>query len=106
LDFYNQKLNPLAASWQPPAPQQQLLFSPAEAIVEVNILSDTAGPTLRSAIELVSPANKDRPEHRQAFLAKCETFLRQGISLVVVDVVANRKATLYRELLNSLVSKL
>jgi hypothetical protein len=95
---------PFVAAWQPPVPQQQILFFPTEAIVEVNILSDAAGPTLRSAIELVSPANKDRPEHRQAFLAKCETFLRQGISLVVVDVVTTRKANLHRELLNSLVA--
>ncbi len=100
--FEETEVLPLAASWQPPAPQQQIQFVPAEAIVEVNILSDAAGPTLRSAIELVSPANKDRPEHRQAFLAKCETFLRQGISLVVVDVVTTRKANLHRDLLNSL----
>jgi hypothetical protein len=97
---------PVAASWQPQAPQQQILFAPAEAIVEVNILSDAAGPTLRSAIELVSPANKDRPEHRQAFLAKCETFLRQGISLVVVDVVTTRKANLHRDLLNALAANI
>jgi hypothetical protein len=93
---------PFVTSWQPPIPQQQILFSPTEAIVEVNILSDAAGPTLRSAIELVSPANKDRPEHRQAFLAKCATYLRQGISLVVVDVVTTRKANLHQELLNFL----
>jgi hypothetical protein len=95
---------PFGTSWQPPIPQQQILFSPIEAIVEVNILSDAAGPTLRSAIKLVSPANKDRPEHRQAFLAKCATYLRQGISLVVVDVVTTRKANLHQELLNFLVS--
>ncbi len=100
--FEETAIFPLAASWQPPASQQQLLFYPTEAIVEVTILSDAAGPTLRSAIELVSPANKDRPEHRQAFLAKCATYLRQGISLVVVDVVTTRKANLHQELLNSL----
>ena len=100
--FEETEVLPLATSWQPPAPQQQILFAPAEAIVEVNILCDAAGPTLRSAVELVSPASKDRPEHRQAFLAKCETFLRQGISLVVVDVVTTRKANLHRDLLNSL----
>ncbi len=97
---------PFVTSWQPPIPQQQILFSPTEAIVEVNILSDAAGPTLRSAIELVSPANKDRPEHRQAFLAKCATYLRQGISLVVVDVVTTRKANLHQELLTSLTTLL
>jgi hypothetical protein len=97
---------PFVPAWQPPVPQQQILFSPTEAIVEVNILSDAAGPTLRSAIELVSPANKDRPEHRQAFLAKCATYLRQGISLVVVDVVTIRKANLHQELLTSLTTLL
>jgi hypothetical protein len=90
-------------AWRPPAPQQQLLYTPAANIVEVNILSDAAGPTLKSAIELVSPANKDRPEHRRAFLAKCETYLRQGISLVIVDVVTTRRANFHEELLTSLV---
>ncbi len=103
---FEEAVLPVAASWQPSAPRQQILFFPTEAIVEVNILSDAAGPTLRSAIELVSPANKDRPEHRQAFLAKCETFLRQGISLVVVDVVTTRKANLHRDLLNSLAANI
>jgi hypothetical protein len=100
--FEEESILPLTSAWQPSAPQQKILFCPAEAIVEVNILSDAAGPTLKSAIELVSPANKDRPEHRQAFVAKCGTYLRQGISLVVVDVVTTRKANLHQELLNSL----
>jgi Protein of unknown function (DUF4058) len=86
-------------AWQPPAPNQQIAFSPTEEIVEISILSDRAGPTLKSAIELVSPANKDRPDQRQAFLAKCETLLREGVSLVIVDVVTTRKANLHRELL-------
>jgi Protein of unknown function (DUF4058) len=88
-----------ALAWQPSAPNQQLAFSPTEEIVEISILSDRAGPTLKSAIELVSPANKDRPDQRQAFLAKCETLLREGVSLVLVDVVTTRKANLHRELL-------
>jgi hypothetical protein len=36
-------------------------------------------------------------------LAKCETYLRQGISLVVVDVVTTRQANFHQELLISLV---
>jgi hypothetical protein len=36
-------------------------------------------------------------------LAKCETYLRQGISLVVVDVVTTRRANFHEELLTSLV---
>jgi Protein of unknown function (DUF4058) len=88
--------------WQPPQPTQQIAFSPTEEIVEISILSDRSGPTLKSAIELVSPANKDRPEQRQAFLSKCETYLREGVGLVVVDVVTTRKANLHQELLERL----
>lgn len=90
---------PAELSWQPAPPTQQIQFSTTEEIVEIGILSDRSGPTLRSAIELISPANKDRPEQRQAFLAKCETYLREGIGLVVVDVVTTRKANLHQELL-------
>jgi hypothetical protein len=89
-------------SWQPPAPTQHLEFAPTEEVVEISILSDASGPTLKSAIELVSPANKDRPAQRQAFLSKCETYLREGISLVIVDVVTNRKANFHELLLDRL----
>jgi hypothetical protein len=89
-------------TWQPPAPNQQIAFSPTEEIVEITILSDRAGPTLKSAIELISPANKDRPDQRNAFLSKCETLLREGVSLVIVDVVTTRKANLHQELLDRL----
>ncbi len=92
-------------TWQPPAPNQQIAFSPTAEIVEITILSDRAGPTLKSAIELVSPANKDRPEQRNAFLSKCETLLREGISLVIVDVVTTRKANLHCELIDRLQSE-
>jgi hypothetical protein len=57
---------------------------------------------LAGAIELVSPANKDRSSHRNAFVSKCETYLRQGIGLIIVDVVTERKANLHNELLNRL----
>jgi hypothetical protein len=93
-----------ASSWQPPIPTQQIEFIPTEEVVEISILSDTSGPTLKSAIELVSPANKDRPAQRQAFLAKCETYLREGISLIIVDVVTTRKANFHESLLDRLAS--
>jgi hypothetical protein len=51
--------------------------------VEVTVFSSAAGPTLVGAIELVSPANKDRPSQRRAFVSKCETYLQQGIGLVI-----------------------
>src|SRR5687768_13710197 len=38
---------------------------------EVQVFSSSAGPVLVAALELVSPGNKDRPEARRAFTAKC-----------------------------------
>lgn len=85
--------------WRPTAPNQTVQFQPASETVEISIFSNESGPTLAGAIELVSPANKERPDYRQAFIAKCETYLRQGLGLVVVDVVTGRKANLHDELL-------
>jgi hypothetical protein len=48
---------------------------------------------------LVSPANKDRPLHREAFVSKCVAYLQAGVGLVLVDVVTERTADLHRELL-------
>ena len=86
-----------------PAPVQTLPFQPTSDTVEVTIYSITAGPILVGAIELVSPANKDRRPHRDAFIAKCETYLREGVGLVIVDIVTNRKANLHNELLTRVV---
>jgi hypothetical protein len=66
---------------------------------EVRIFTTREGRQLVGAIELVSPRNKDRPEERQAFLAKCATYLFQGVSVVVLDIVTSRRANLHNELL-------
>ena len=58
---------------------------------EIRVFSTTAGLTLVGAIELVSPGNKDRPAQRLAFVTKCQSYLAQGISLIVMDVVTNRR---------------
>lgn len=55
---------------------------------------------LVAAVEIVSPANKDRPEHRRAFVAKCAGLLRERVSVVIVDVVRTRTQNLYAELLD------
>lgn len=86
-------------AWQPPAPLQTLPFQPTTETVEISIFNSEAGPTLAGAIELVSPANKDRASHRHAFIAKCHTYLQQGIGLMVVDVVTSRNANLHEELI-------
>jgi hypothetical protein len=85
--------------WSPPAPAQTIPFTVITDFVEVTIFHTEGGPVLAGAIELVSPANKDRPAHRDAFVAKCQTLLQQGIGLVVVDVVTDRRANLHNELL-------
>lgn len=43
-----------------------------------------------AAIEIVSPANKDRPEHRHAFVAKCAALLQNQVSVTIVDLVTTR----------------
>ena len=57
---------------------------------------------LVAAIELVSPANKDRPESRQAFVAKCAALLQEEVSVMVVDVVTSRVGNLFAELLSNM----
>jgi len=92
---------PMEAStgWSGPAPTQTIPIAILMDTVEVFVCNREAGPTLAGAIALVNPANKDRPAHRDAFVSKCAAYLQQGIGLVVVDVVTNRRANLHDELL-------
>ncbi len=70
--------------------------------VEVLVFNSEAGPTLVAAIELVSPANKDRDESRKAFVEKCAAYLQQGIGVVVIDIVTSRRVNLHNELVKLL----
>lgn len=92
----------LANQWTPPAPTATVAFAAATDQVEVLIYQQEGGPRLAGAIELVSPANKDRADHRGAFVSKCQTYLNRGVGLVVVDVVTDRHANLHAELLTRL----
>jgi hypothetical protein len=67
---------------------------------EVRVYDTHRGRSLVAAIELISPSNKDRPQHRSQFTAKCAMLLRQGVSLVLVDVVTARNVNLYADLLD------
>jgi hypothetical protein len=87
------------SSWSPPPPQASPLFEMSGVVVEVGIFSRSGGPHLAGVVALVSPANKDRPLHREAFVSKCATYLQAGVGLVLVDVVTERAADLHRELL-------
>src|SRR5207248_5718540 len=83
----------------PAAPARTIPFTIATDVIEVLVFSQGGGPTLAGAVELVSPANKDRPAHRNAFVSKCEAYLQQGVGLVIVDVVTERETNLHNELL-------
>ena len=66
---------------------------------EVRIFDAMRGRQLVAAIEIVSPANKDRPETRNAFVAKCAALLQKGVAVSIVDLVTVRHFNLYAELL-------
>src|SRR5262245_26428325 len=83
--------------WSPTAPAMELPATFPDTF-EVRVLSTESGPRLVAAVELVSPGNKDRTEERRAFCTKCASYLHQGVSLVLVDVVTNRSANLHNDL--------
>jgi hypothetical protein len=84
--------------WAPPTPVAVLPAAFPDDI-GVRVFSTAAGPTVVAAIELVSRGNKDREETRQAFTAKCSTYLQRGIGLIIVDIVTSRHANLHDELM-------
>jgi hypothetical protein len=94
---------PGVAVWVPPQPiATALLDFQVADIFEVQVLQEEGGPRLVAAIELVSPANKDRPSHRRMFAVKCASYLQSGVSVMVVDVVTERAGNLHAEVLQLL----
>jgi hypothetical protein len=89
--------------WAPPRPQisAKVDFSRLDSY-EVLVYQDLGGAELRGAIELVSPANKDRGGARRTFAAKCAGYLKHGIAVVVVDIVTSRTANLHKEIFETL----
>lgn len=70
--------------------------------LEVEIREEHDRARLAAVIELVSPSNKDRQAERDAFVAKCVTYLKRGIGLVILDVVTERHANLHNELMRAI----
>ncbi len=64
---------------------------PDEFEYEIRIFDVQCERRLVAAIEFVSLANKDRPESRNAFVAKCAILLRKGVAISVVDLVTIRR---------------
>lgn len=84
-------------TWAPP---MTTLAAPAvfPDDFEVHIHDQLDGAQLVAVVELASPRNKDRPQSRRGFAAKCAAYLQRGIGLIVVDIVTNRHANLHNEL--------
>jgi len=72
---------------------------PDEYVYEVRIFDVERERQLVAAIELVTPANKDRPESREAFVNKCAALLRKGVAVSIVDLVTIRRFNLYDQLM-------
>ena len=92
--------NGVAASWTAAAPAVAIETDPPDEYeYEVRVFDLERERTVVAAIELVSPANKDRPESRQAFVAKCAARLRKGVAVSLVDLVTIRRFNLYAQLM-------
>ncbi|MGO9468742.1 MAG: DUF4058 family protein [Isosphaeraceae bacterium] len=87
--------------WAPPAPAMVVPTAFPDTI-EVLVFESDGGARLVASIELVSPGNKDRAAQRQAFAIKCASYLCRGISLIVIDIVTNRRANLHNEIVQLL----
>ncbi|MEZ6065531.1 MAG: hypothetical protein R3B90_07420 [Planctomycetaceae bacterium] len=64
-------------------------------VAEVRVFRDFGDVPLVGAIELVSPANKDRPEKREAFISPCDYYVREGVGLIIVDIVTESSVNLH-----------
>jgi hypothetical protein len=88
------------AIWAPPKPTLVVATDlPDVDEYEVLVHADTHRGRLVAAVEIVSPSNKDRPETRRAFVAKCAALLLEHVCIAIVDVVTTRDFNLYAELL-------
>jgi hypothetical protein len=87
------------AVWAPPRPTLAVPVELPQDEYEVRVYDEEAGRRLVAAVEIVSPANKDRPERRRAFVAKCAALLQELVSVTIVDLVSARQFNLYSDLL-------
>lgn len=87
--------------WSPPSPSMVIPGAYPDRF-SVLIFESEGGARLVAAVELVSPANKDRDSHRRAFAIKCGSYLCQRISLILIDIVTTRQANLHNEIMRLL----
>jgi len=91
------------AVWAPPRATFDVAVDlPEQDEYEVRVYDTQPHRRLVAAVEIISPANKDRPEHRRAFVAECAALLQQHVSIALVDLVTTRRFNLYVDLLEML----
>ena len=89
------------SEWQPPtAPRTGPAIFPDR--FEVLVFRQFGGRQLVGAIELVSPSNKDSRESRDAFGSKVCSYLHEAVSVLIVDVVTERRANLHNAIIEML----
>jgi Protein of unknown function (DUF4058) len=87
------------AIWAPPLPTLAVATDmPDIDEYEVRVYDTKRAHRLVAAVEIVSSANKDRPEHRRAFVAKFAALLRKHACVAIVDLVTTRNSNLYHDL--------
>ncbi len=89
------------AAWAPPAVAVTIDVDFPDDI-EVQVYDTRDGAVLVAVVELVSPANKERPAKRKAFAAKCHAYLQKGIGVLIADVVTSRHFNLHNDLMGLL----
>lgn len=72
---------------------------PEQYAYEVLVFDMERERRLVAAVEIISPANKDRPESRELFVAKCFNLLCAGVCISIIDLITIRQFNLYAELL-------
>lgn len=91
------------AVWAPPrAPYTSSTQFTHTDLFEVQVRRDDGWPKLVAAVELISPANKDRLGHRHSFAVKCASYLQDLVGVVLVDVVTLRSGNLHAATLSLL----
>ncbi len=99
--------SPDDGDWKPtytaPVATATVPFAIGTDALEVLVYEDYPGEIrLVGAVEFASPANKDRPESRAAFVTKCREYLHRGIGLVIVDVVTDKHFNLHNDLMQAI----
>lgn len=88
----------LPKTWAPPPALATMPIAFPDTF-EVKVFSTERGRKLVGAIELVSPGNKDRGSKHKAFISKCASYLHEGVSLVLIDLITDRHYNLHNELI-------